>query len=68
MTEQTLTPIYIPMEESCGILEKARSAHEKYLIKQQAVFELNKMHLNIEAVIGDLDTFDRNIKKILFLI
>ena len=28
-----------------------------------AVFKLNKMHLNIEAVIGDLDTFDRNIKK-----
>lgn len=35
MAEQTLTPIYIPMSENNGILEKARAAHEKYLIKQQ---------------------------------
>ncbi len=35
MTEQTLTPLFMPINSSCGILEKARSAHEKYLIKQQ---------------------------------
>ena len=35
MTEQTLTPIYVPLNETNGILEKARAAHEKYLIKQQ---------------------------------
>ena len=35
MSEQTLTPIYVPMSEAGGILEKARKLHEKYLIKQQ---------------------------------
>lgn len=35
MTEQTLTPLFMPLNTSCGILEKARAAHEKYLIKQQ---------------------------------
>ncbi|MCQ2753870.1 MAG: tetratricopeptide repeat protein [bacterium] len=36
MTEQTLTPPLItPLENGNGILEEARCAHEKYLIKQQ---------------------------------
>ena len=44
MTEQTLTPITpavsgvfakLPLPENGGILEEARLAHEKYLIKQQ---------------------------------
>lgn len=35
MAEQTITPIYVPLNESNGILEKARAAHERYLIKQQ---------------------------------
>ena len=35
MAEQTLTPIYVPMGNADGILEKARIAHERYLIKQQ---------------------------------
>ncbi len=35
MTEQILTPIYVPLNQVNGIMEKARAAHEKYLIKQQ---------------------------------
>ena len=35
MTEQTLTPILTPFNAASSILEEARIAHEKYLIKQQ---------------------------------
>lgn len=35
MTEQTLTPILPLVSNADGILEEARAAHEKYLIKQQ---------------------------------
>lgn len=35
MTSQTLTPLITPVESTCEILEEARTAHEKYLIKQQ---------------------------------
>ena len=35
MTGQTITPIVMPVCSVEGILEEARAAHEKYLIKQQ---------------------------------
>lgn len=35
MTESTITPILAPMKDSEGLLEEARCAHEKYIIKQQ---------------------------------
>ena len=35
MSEQTITPLLAPNSDVCGILEEARSAHEKFLIKQQ---------------------------------
>ncbi len=35
MTEQTITPMLAPVCSVDGILEEARAAHEKYLIKQQ---------------------------------
>ena len=35
MTEQTITPIFTPLGAATGLLEEARIAHEKYLIKQQ---------------------------------
>lgn len=35
MTEQTITPILTSFDCADGILEEARAAHEKYLIKQQ---------------------------------
>ena len=35
MTEQTITPIFTPLGAATGILEEARVAHERYLIKQQ---------------------------------
>ena len=35
MTEQTITPMLAPVSSVEGILEEARAAHEKYLIKQQ---------------------------------
>ena len=50
MTEQTLTPIYIPMHETSGILEKARAAHEKYLIKQQESDLEQAIEYYVEAI------------------
>ena len=35
MTEQTITPIFTPLGGATGLLEEARVAHERYLIKQQ---------------------------------
>ena len=35
MTEQTITPIFTPLGSATGLLEEARVAHERYLIKQQ---------------------------------
>ena len=35
MTEQTITPMLASLDCADGILEEARAAHEKYLIKQQ---------------------------------
>jgi len=35
MTEQTITPIMTPLANANGILEEARVAHERFLIKQQ---------------------------------
>ena len=35
MTEQTLTPVIASLADADGILEEARAAHEKFLIKQQ---------------------------------
>ena len=35
MTGQTITPIVMPVCSVEGVLEEARAAHEKYLIKQQ---------------------------------
>ena len=35
MTEQTISPMLAPVSSVEGILEEARAAHEKYLIKQQ---------------------------------
>ena len=37
MTEQTLTPILASLDVADCILEEARVAHEKYLIKQQDI-------------------------------
>ncbi len=37
MTEHTLTPILTPISDAGEILEEARIAHERYLIKQQDV-------------------------------
>ena len=50
MTEQTLTPIYVPMEKTNGILEKARAAHEKYLIKQQESDLETAIEYYVEAI------------------
>lgn len=50
MTEQTLTPIYVPMAETYGILEKARTAHEKYLIKQQEVDLEQAIEFYVDAI------------------
>ena len=50
MTEQTLTPIYVPMEKANGILEKARTAHEKYLIKQQESDLETAIEYYVEAI------------------
>ena len=35
MTENTITPILTPLSKAGGMLEEARVAHERYLIKQQ---------------------------------
>ena len=35
MTDNTLTPILTTFGAADGLLEEARAAHEKYLIKQQ---------------------------------
>ena len=35
MTEQVITPILTPFSVATGLLEEARVAHERYLIKQQ---------------------------------
>ena len=35
MTEHTITPMLTPLSKAGGMLEEARVAHERYLIKQQ---------------------------------
>ena len=39
MTQHTLTPILPPINSSNKILEEARIAHERYLIKQQEIIK-----------------------------
>lgn len=50
MTEQTITPILAPLNSVDGILEEAREAHEKYLIKQQDVDLEHAIECYIDAI------------------
>lgn len=53
MVENTLTPLFVPASASDGIMEKARLAHEKYLIKQQDSDLEKAIEYYIDAIKSD---------------
>ena len=53
MTSQTLTPLITPLSDASGILEEARIAHEKYLIKQQETDLEKAIECYIDAIKED---------------
>ena len=50
MTDNTITPILTTFGAADGILEEARAAHEKYLIKQQDVDLEKAIECYIDAI------------------
>lgn len=50
MTEQTITPLIAPLGNADGILEEARVAHEKYLIRQQETDLEKAIECYIDAI------------------
>ena len=53
MTSQTLTPLITPLSDAGEILEEARIAHEKYLIKQQETDLEKAIECYIDAIKED---------------
>jgi len=50
MTEHTITPMLTPISAADGMLEEARVAHEKYLIKQQEAYLERAIECYVDAI------------------